>query len=83
MLDLINEALNQVALFVQMLIVLALLSAIGARRNHRLHAVGFDLTDQGGVVVAFVSQQRVCRVAFNQPPGLRAIVTLTSRQDEA
>jgi len=53
---LLYEALNQMALFVQVLIYRALLKAIGARRDHRLSTVGFDFFNQRGVVVAFVSQ---------------------------
>lgn len=83
MLDLVDEALDQMALFVQVLVILTLLFSIGARRNHGLHPPGFDSFDQLGIIVAFVGQQHLCRVAFNQRLGLRAIVTLTRRQDEA
>jgi hypothetical protein len=40
---------------------------------------GDDRIDQLNVVVALVSQQRLCRVPLDQGFGLRAIVTLASR----
>jgi hypothetical protein len=45
-LDLVDEALHQVALLVQVLVILSLLLAIRARRDDRLYALGFDSTDQ-------------------------------------
>lgn len=44
---------------------------------------GFDDFNQLGIIVAFVGQQHLCRVAFNQALRLWAIVTLARRQNEA
>ena len=46
-------------------------------------AFGFDSFNQLRLIVAFISQPHLGRVAFNKSLGLRAIVTLASRQHEA
>ena len=83
MLYLIDEALNQVALFVQVLVIVALLGPIRARRNDCLCAGCFNHFDQRRRVIALIGNQRLYRVAFDQRLGQRAVVTLTSRQDES
>ena len=83
MLDLVDEALNQVPLTIQVLIITSLLKAILLWRNHSLNAFGRERFDQCIRVVAFVSDQCLRLKAFNQGSSLRAVVTLTCGQDEA
>ena len=71
-----------VPLFIQVLVYRALLYSIRTRRYDYPCAFGFDFPDQLRVVVGFVGNQRLGRVALDQVPGLRVIITLPSRQDK-
>ncbi len=79
MFDLIDEAFDQMPLSIQVLVILSLLFAILPWRNHRLHASLCDALDQSRVVVAFVSDQCLGLVVFDQLRRLWAVMTLTSR----
>ena len=83
MLDLVDEAFNQVPLTIQVPIIISLLKAILLWRNHSLNAFGCQRFDQCIRVVAFVSDQRLWLKAFNQSSGLWAVVTLACGQDQA
>jgi hypothetical protein len=83
MLDLIDEAFNQVPLTIEVSIILSLLDAITPRRNDSLDACCGDGFDQLSVVVALIGDQRLAREAFNQDSGVRAVMTLAARQEQA
>jgi hypothetical protein len=83
MFDLIDEAFNQVPLTIQMLVVFSLLKAILFRWNHSLDAACRDRFEQSIRVIAFVGNQHKRFIAFNQVWRLRAVMSLTCRQDQA
>ena len=83
MLDLVDEALNQVPLAIQVLIILSLLKAILLWWNHSLNVFDRESFDQCIRVVAFVSDQCLRLKAFDQCSSLRAVVTLACGQDKA
>ena len=83
MLDLVDEAFNQVPFTIQVLIIFSLLKAILFWRNHSLDAFGCERFDQCVRVVALISNQCLRLKAFNQGSRLRAVVMLACGQDEA
>ena len=78
MLDLVDEALDKMALSVKMLVIFALLRAVNSRRDDRLDARGDERLDQVRRIVAFVTDKRLHRVAFNQRRSVRTLMALAA-----
>lgn len=81
-LDLIEEALNEVALAVECEVAVADLFSVGLRRNDRRDVARFEPLDERVGVVALVSNHGVGREVFEQRLGLRYIVNLPRRERE-
>lgn len=79
-LNLADEALDQVALLVCVPINLTLFFAVAARRNDRFRALFFDTFDEVCRVVAGVGNQHLELVGFDECRRLRDVVTLAARQ---
>jgi hypothetical protein len=83
MLDLIEEALHQIAVLVNVLVVGNSLRSRAGRGND---GDGTDVCDTGAKpigIIAFVGQQMFERNATDQVLGLEDVVDLATRQDEA
>lgn len=83
MLNLADEAFNQMPLPVQVLIILSLLKAILFWWNHGFNALGCERFDQRIRIVAFVSDQHLWVKAFDQRRCLWTVVALACGQDKA
>ena len=83
MLNLVDEAFNQVPFTIKVPVILALHAAILFRRDHSFDAFGCDRFDQGMRVIAFIRDQGLWLVIFNQRRCLRAVMTLAWRQEQA
>ncbi len=64
---------NQVAQFVEMLIVRALIFAIFPRGNHGFHSLALCLLNDRCAVITFVCNQVGCNQTFDQGASLRTI----------
>ena len=82
-LDLVDEAIHQVALPVQMSIVGLRLLPVGARRYHRTHAPVQDMLPKLLGIIPLVSNHVFPIITRYQPLGLGDVVLLTPAQDEA
>src|SRR5215831_4225600 len=82
LLDLIPKALCQVPILVALLVVRALLLAVGQRRDHRLRAPGPDRPDQLLAVVALVGDRDLEGHALDQLLPLADVGLLPRRQEE-
>lgn len=82
MLDLGNEALDQMTLFVEVGVVFPLFAAVAARRDDNLGLEFFDEFDETGRVVAFVGDQARESELLGQRLGLGYVVGLPGRQGE-
>jgi hypothetical protein len=82
LLDLIDEAFNQVSLAVQMRVILTLLAPIDSRRDHRLRCLSFNQSDEVCRVVAGISDQDLERDACDECLGLRDVMALSLRSAE-
>ena len=71
-----EAAFDAVSLFIEVFIVLALLLAIGFRRDDRDGTHRFDMLDDRIGVVALVGQHVLGRSLSQQDDGLRAVVHL-------
>lgn len=78
MLDLVDEALDQVALFVQMTVMLALLVATWRRGNDRFGAALNNQIKEISRIVGLVGDDVVGAEALDECRRLRNIVALTS-----
>src|SRR5262245_50327909 len=81
-LDLIEEALNEVALAVECEVAVADFFSVGLRRNDRRDVARFEPLEERVGVVALVSNHGVGREVFEQRLGLRYIVNLPGRERE-
>jgi hypothetical protein len=81
-LDLADEALDQVALLVYVPVDLTLFFAAAARPDDRLRASLFDTLDEVRRVVTGIGYQRPELVSLDERLGLRDVVTLAARQSE-
>lgn len=81
-LDLADEALNQVALLVCVPVDLTLFFAAAARPADRIRASLFDTFDEVRRVVTGVGYQRPELVSLDERLGLRNVVALAARQPE-
>ena len=79
MLDLVDEAFDQVSFTIQMPVILTLLSAIRAQWNHGFDATLFDGLNQLIRVIALVSNHGVRFEVFDQPPGVWAVMAFAAR----
>jgi hypothetical protein len=82
MLDLVDEAFDEVALFVKMFVVGRLFTASGEPRDHSIGAereIGPDLVS----VVCLVGNDVLSGEAVDQGLCLRAVMSLAGREDEA
>ena len=82
MLDLIDEALDQMALFVQVTVMLALLVATWRRGNDRFGATLNNQIKEISRIVGLVSNDIVGAETLDEGRRLRDVVALTSRQTE-
>jgi hypothetical protein len=80
MLDLVDEAFNQMSLAVQMLVIVALLFAITSRRHNDLHASLLEVVEKFLRIIAFVSQEHFKVEIFDKRVGLGLVVALTGSQ---
>lgn len=80
MLDLVEEALNEVAFAVQGEVAGARLFPVGLRRDDRGDLALFEAVDELIGVVALVAKHRVGVEAFEQQLGLRDIGGLPRRE---
>ena len=83
MLDLVDEALHQMALPVQVGIVLPQVVAVGPGWNHRHRARLSDHLEEGISVVTLVGQDQGASVSSDQCLPLGDVVTLPSGKQEA
>ena len=83
MLDLVDEAFDEMPLPVQVLVIFALLRSVNSRRDDRLDASGDQSFDEVRRVVALVADEHLHRVAFDERAGLRTLMALAAGQDEA
>jgi len=65
-LDLVDEAFHQMALFVEMPIIMILLLAIATRRNHRLGATTDDSLAKIIGIIGSISEHKIALVTENQ-----------------
>jgi hypothetical protein len=75
-----EAAFDAVALFIQVLIVVSMLLAIGLGGNDGLGSCGLDVFEDGVGVVAFVGQYRLRFPGSQQRDGLRAVGHLSAGQ---
>lgn len=61
MLEFINEAFHQMALAIQILVLLALFFAMRARRNDGARVLRLNLGDKGVRVIALIGDHKVAR----------------------
>ncbi len=80
MLDLTDEALDQVAFFVCVPINLTLFFAVATRWNDRFRALFFDAFDKVRRVVTRIGEQHLKVAVFDKRRRLRNVVTLAARQ---
>jgi hypothetical protein len=80
MLDLADEALDQVALFVCVAINLTLFFAVAARWNDRFRALFFDIFDEVRRIVTCIGNQHLEVVVFSKCRRLRDGAALAARQ---
>jgi len=64
---------NQMPVFIEVLIVAALIFAVLLWRDHSPHALIFRLRKNGVAVIAAIGQQIFCAYALNQVTSLRTI----------
>lgn len=83
MLDLADEALDQMAFFVCVTINLTLFCAVAARRNDRFRPLFFDTFDEVCRIVTRISKQHLKVVVCGKCRRLRNVVTLATRQAES
>lgn len=77
----VEEAFNQIAIFVQVPIDGALLGPIGPRWNDGMRSLALDRSDKRVGIVPVVGKNAICRKACNQGLGLGDVGLLASRQD--
>ncbi len=84
LLELAEEALNEVALAIQREVGLARLAEIGLRRNDRRDATLLERRDEGIGVIPLVGQQRIWKLirrdVVEQWNGLLDVGSLTGRE---
>lgn len=83
MFDPCEEALDQIAILVQMRILESEFLAIGTRRDDRSGTTGLDPLDQGIGVAALVGEDRIGSDACNPIGGALDIGDLTSTQNQS
>ena len=82
MLDLVNEALDEMALLIKVLVVRDRLFAESSGWDHGLGAKG-EVCPEPFDVVCLVGNDVLGREAIDQRLGLRAVVRLAGREDKA
>lgn len=80
MLDLVHETLDQVALTVTPMVILALRFAVGFRRNDRYSLLSQYKLNKVVGIIASVSQYILKGISFQQSRRLRNVVTLPASQ---
>jgi hypothetical protein len=80
MLDLIDEAFDQMSFTIQVPIIFSLHKPILFRRYYCHNAFGSDQCEQLIRVITLVSEQSLRLEAFNQASRLRRVMTLTGSQ---
>ena len=80
MLDLVDEAFNQMSLAVQMLVIVARLFAIASRRHDDLRSSLLEAVEKVCRIIAFVSQEHRKVEISHESVGLRLVVALTGSQ---
>ena len=80
MLDLVDEAFNQMSLAVQRLVIVALLFAIASRRHDDLRSSLLEAVEKVCRIIAFVSQQHFKVEVFHKRLGLCLVVGLPGSQ---
>lgn len=78
-----DKTFDQVTLFVQVPVNLALLFAVSTRRNHCFRALFCDAVDEVRRIVAGVGNQRLELIRLDECRSLRNVVTFASRQAES
>jgi hypothetical protein len=82
-LDAAEEALYEIAIFVQVLIETTLHNAIASGRDDGLNFMDSQMTDDGVGIVGFVCAERIGQEIAQQRQRLGAIAGLTAREPEA
>ena len=83
MLHLVDETFNQMSLTIHMLVILSRLFAVASRWYDNLRAALFEAFEKVLRIIPFISDEEFEVETFDKLIGLRLIVTLTSRQEEA
>jgi hypothetical protein len=83
LLDLVDEAFNQMSFTIQVPIIFALYKAILFRRNHYFDAFGGHGFNQSVRVVTFIRNQYLRLEVFNQHRCLWAVMALACREQQA
>ena len=83
MLHLVDETFNQMPLTIHRLVILSWLFAIASRWYDNLCAALFETFQKIFRIIPFISDEQLEVKIFDKFIGLRLIVTLTSRQEEA
>ena len=79
MLEAVEEALDQIALLVQLLVVRPLHLAVGLRRDHGHGAGCLDLLNDGIAVVALVGDDGLGCDLLQEGVGVRAVMDVPGR----
>ena len=80
LLEPIQEAFHQIAIFIDMSIIRSVCGAVAARRDHRLRAYGLNVRDQRICVISLVADDGLGVQALNQGLGLRHVSHFAARQ---
>ena len=83
MLDLVEEALDQIAVFVERGIEGSPLRGCGSARDNGLGTAGGDGSHGTPTVIALVGQDMICPQPIEQSLDLGDVVALSASQDEA
>lgn len=83
MLNLVDETLHQMALFIEMLVILSLLDAVFARRNHGNRFMLKNEGNHSSAIIATVGDHMVADAPRQQSLGLGHVMPLTSGKQKA
>lgn len=82
MLDLVDEAFDEVALFIELFVIWRRIAARGKGRDHRVYTEREISPDSVGIV-CLICDDVLGHEAVDQGLGLCAVVSLAGRKDEA